>query len=133
MLLAAPLKKSSKSHPHPSEIVSFWTPPPPTSSVLNWCCPPMGEGYFLELHYIQSICRYNFLLEISYFFSGDEGSEGKILNAPNEFTEKNYKLMDIRFSTDMQSTKDTKYIFKKSDLNLPYSKFFTCLLVFFCV
>ena len=23
--------------------------------------------------------------------------------------------MDIRFSTDMQSTKDTKYIFNKSD------------------
>ena len=33
----------------------------------------------------------------------------------------------------MQSTKDTKHIFKKSDLNLPYSKFFICLFVFLCV
>ena len=33
----------------------------------------------------------------------------------------------------MQSTKDTKYIFKKSDLNLLYSKFFICLFVFLCV
>ena len=32
---------------------------------------------------------------------------------------KSNTLMDIRFSTDMQSTKDTKHIFKKSDLNLP--------------
>ena len=74
-LTCSPLKKSSKSHHHPSEMVSFWIPPPPSSSVLNWCCPPMGEGYFLELHYIQSICRYHLLLEISYFFRGDEGKE----------------------------------------------------------
>ena len=33
----------------------------------------------------------------------------------------------------MQSTKDTKYIFKKSDLNLLYSKFFICLFVLFFV
>ena len=42
--------------------------------------------------------------------------------------------MDIRFSTDMQSTKDTKYISKKSDLNLPYSKFFILFVcIFACV
>ena len=47
---------------------------------------------------------------------------------------KNNKLMDIRFSIDMQSTKDTKYIFKKSDLNLPYSKFFILFVcIFVCV
>ena len=43
--------------------------------------------------------------------------------------------MDIRFSTDMQSTKDTKYIFNKSD-KLPYrlySKFIICLFAFFFV
>ena len=43
--------------------------------------------------------------------------------------------MDIRFSTDMQSTKDTKYIFNKSD-KLPYrlyNKFIICLFAFFCV
>ena len=40
--------------------------------------------------------------------------------------------MDIRFSTDMQSTKDTKYIFKKSDLNLPLVHYlFVC--IFVCV
>ena len=41
--------------------------------------------------------------------------------------------MDIRFSTDMQSTKDTKYTFNKSD-KLPYklySKFTICLFAFF--
>lgn len=38
----------------------------------------------------------------SVFFRGVEGKKGKILEAPNKFTEKNnYKLMDIRFSTDM--------------------------------
>lgn len=46
------------------------------------------------------------MLEIC-FLRGVEGKKGKILEAPNKFTEK--KLMDIRFSTDMQSTKDTKY------------------------
>ena len=43
--------------------------------------------------------------------------------------------MDIRFSTDMQSNKDTKYIFNKSD-KLPYrlyNKFIICLFAFFCV
>ena len=41
--------------------------------------------------------------------------------------------MDIRFSTDMQSNKDTKYIFSKSD-KLPYrlcSKFTICLFALF--
>ena len=52
----------------------------------------------------------------SVFFRGVEGKKGKILEAPNRFTEKNnYKLMDIRFETDMYSTKDTKYIFNNSD------------------
>ena len=49
-----------------------------------------------------------------------EGKKGKILKAPNKFTEKNNKLMDITFSTDMQSTKDTTYIFNESHIKLLY-------------
>ena len=78
----------------------------------------MGEGYLLELHYIQSICRYNFLLEISYF-SEEMRVRKERFKGTQQVHRKSNTLMDIRFSTDMQSTKDTKHIFKKSDLNLP--------------